>query len=484
MGALCCGVVKYVKVAPKGLKNNIYLLSLGEVNLKNELKSKFNANTIILGFSGSIGSGCTYIAKGLSERYEKYKYYSLSDTLRKLAKDNNINEDVESLQNYGNELRRKHDSSYLIKKTIEHITDEPIGIIIDSIRNDGEVKTLRQFPYFYLFSTYAERDMRCDRALKIKKFKNKEAFYKADQRDEAENIPHGQQVKKCNDLADIIITNNRNYLSTAPLTKKQFIDDIYNKYVDLIEKKKGGEVLPEHLPTSDEALMTMAYAESQKSSCLKRKVGAIIALIEEIKVNGYVSSHMHVLSSGHNDVSLGLYPCVIEPNIQKCYRDYLQEEHAKKISHCPMCGVPIKVKPIKCKCGHKMTEYSKSCPKCLLEIDMKTICSNKKCNKEIFPEFLKAGGKLLDMCRALHAEENALLNLAKARRTDKGLVLYTTTYPCNLCANKIVASGINTVVYNDPYPMEDAKKILQAGNVVVKKFEGIKSSAYFRLYYC
>ena len=92
-------------------------------------------------------------------------------------------------------------------------------------------------------------------------------------------------------------------------------------------------------------------------------------------------------------------------------------------------------------------------------------------------------GKLLDMCRALHAEENALLNLTKiSRNNSSDLVLYTTTYPCNLCANKIVAAGIKKVMYSDPYPMEDAKKTLESGGVTVEKFQGIKSSAFFRLY--
>ncbi len=226
----------------------------------------------------------------------------------------------------------------------------------------------------------------------------------------------------------------------------------------------------------------MAYTESQRSSCLKRKVGAVIALVEDAKINGNTSTHMHILSSGHNDVPLGTIPCVYDPDYQQCFRDYLQEKHAKKFIYCPSCGKKINIKPIKCSCGKTISNFTKSCPKCHLEIEMKIIC--QKCHKDIFGEYLKSGGKLLDMCRALHAEENALLNLAKTGRIDKNLVLYTTTYPCNLCANKIVMAGIKKVIYNDPYPMEESKKILEAGNVEVNKFQGIKSSAYFRLFSC
>ncbi len=89
----------------------------------------------------------------------------------------------------------------------------------------------------------------------------------------------------------------------------------------------------------------------------------------------------------------------------------------------------------------------------------------------------------MDVCRALHAEENAILGLAGVAKTGKGeLVLYTTTFPCNLCANKIIAAGIKTVYYAEPYTMRESKELLEKCGVEVKKFEGIKSSAYFRLY--
>jgi deoxycytidylate deaminase len=95
----------------------------------------------------------------------------------------------------------------------------------------------------------------------------------------------------------------------------------------------------------------------------------------------------------------------------------------------------------------------------------------------------EAPGKLLDMCRALHAEENAILGLSGISKTGDGkLILVTTTFPCNLCANKIVAAGIKTVYYAEPYTMKEAVEILSKCKVEPIKFQGIKSSAYFRLY--
>ena len=51
-----------------------------------------------------------------------------------------------------------------------------------------------------------------------------------------------------------------------------------------------------------------------------------------------------------------------------------------------------------------------------------------------------------------------------------------------LCANKIVEVGIEKVVYAEPYTMEEAGELFKAKGVEVKRFEGVKSAAYFRLY--
>ena len=109
-----------------------------------------------------------------------------------------------------------------------------------------------------------------------------------------------------------------------------------------------------------------------------------------------------------------------------------------------------------------------------------------ECGKEIYKEFIPgaslAPGKMLDMCRALHAEEAALLNFMKYNTNSADLVLYTTTQPCNLCANKIVNSGIKTVVYSEPYTTKESEVIFSQGSVKTRRFEGIKSSAFFKLY--
>ncbi len=448
---------------------------------------QFSADTIILGFTGSIGSGCTYISDDIAKSYN-YKKYSLSKVLRAIAKEKAIQATTENLQNIGNELREKDGNSALVVALLDSINESDVvghnGIIIDSIRNDGEVHVLKQFPNFYLFSIHADKSTRRKRCVRKKRrFRSNKEFDEADERDRAEDFSHGQQVEKCNDLADIIINNSDDIPSQNNQRRKKFIDKIYNDYVLLIETKTENPVTPDRLPSVNETLMTMAYAESQRSSCLKRKVGCIIATHSQHEGEEMaILDSVQVISTGHNEVPTGSIPCIFHSDYEKCYRDHLQEIQAVAIKHCPNCGKKISLPSTKCnKCNKTTRKYIKVCPKCKSEVKVKHNCP--KCNTDIFKEYLLGTSRLLDMCRSLHAEENALISLTKVGSLNSdNVVLYTTTYPCNLCANKIVSAGIKKVVYADPYPMDAAKHTLETASVKTEKFEGIKSSAYFRLY--
>jgi dCMP deaminase len=90
----------------------------------------------------------------------------------------------------------------------------------------------------------------------------------------------------------------------------------------------------------------------------------------------------------------------------------------------------------------------------------------------------KSPGKLLDMCRSLHAEEMCLLRVNT--EVNKDMVLYVTTQPCPLCANKIVIKEVKEVVFTETYDLEESSKILKGCKL--RRFEGVKSSAFFKLY--
>jgi deoxycytidylate deaminase len=114
------------------------------------------------------------------------------------------------------------------------------------------------------------------------RFENENEFNKADKRDEFENSKTGQQVKRCNYLADFIIVNDGHTAPTMATWHEDFVRDIYRHYIKLIENNANGEDSPEISPSINEMCMTSAYAQSVMSSCLKRKVGSVIIDLEDI----------------------------------------------------------------------------------------------------------------------------------------------------------------------------------------------------------
>ncbi len=453
-----------------------------------------DSSALILGFVGPVGSGCSFVASGLSEQYENFEYFKVSDILRdELKKKGNTKPSIADLQNKGNELRRKNNEGYLVEALIKNISENEKykttnEIIIDGIKNVGEVRYLRFYSNFYLFSIHADKYIRRERSVG-KIVETGDEFDEIDKRDELENEPYGQQVKDCDYLSDIIVLNNEDIRDYPQSPKRDFLTRIYNNYIMRMLELRKKDPSPEFRPSVDELSMTSAYVLSKMSSCLKRKVGAVVidsrgGIKNQQPNNGQeILSIPYIVSSGFNEVPLGSKPCMFEYGL--CYRDHVQQKHTEKMHNCPNCGEPFTVQ-VKCYgCDNEYDYFIRMCQECHRELSPETIC--KKCGCNIFKEYLPgakmAPGKLLDICRALHAEENALLALVNmSGNTASTFTLYTTTQPCNLCANKIVASGIKKIVFSEPYISKSSEEILSKGGVQTKRFEGVKSSAFFKLY--
>jgi deoxycytidylate deaminase len=59
---------------------------------------------------------------------------------------------------------------------------------------------------------------------------------------------------------------------------------------------------------------------------------------------------------------------------------------------------------------------------------------------------------LIEFSRSVHAEMEAIVSVARlGTGTTVGSTLYTTTFPCHNCARHIVAAGVSTVYYIEPY---------------------------------
>ena len=76
-----------------------------------------------------------------------------------------------------------------------------------------------------------------------------------------------------------------------------------------------------------------------------------------------------------------------------------------------------------------------------------------------------------EMCYAVHAEQNAIIQAAKLGVSIDGATLYCTHQPCILCAKMICNSGIVRVVYREGYPDPFSLEIFREAGVIVEQYE-------------
>lgn len=405
-------------------------------------------NGLIIGLTGSFGSGCSTLMKALIT--QDFEGYSLSDIVwEKWREDNKGKKDEEAkreeLQDIGNKLRKDKGNEILALKIYERAEvdkNDKKNLVFDSIRNTAEINFFRDnFPSrFYLIAVECPREMRYNR-VKEKQYdphgKNQNDFENDDERDRnEEGFEHGQQVQRCVDDADITILNHHDIPDDNLQIKK--LSEIIIKHIELL----SGDLRP---PDPEEYFMSLAYTASLKSKCIKRQVGAVI-----------VDKRGRVLGVGCNENLEPLKQCIDEPG--DCQRDMDKRKYFKKLrkdkQNCPN-------------------------PKCKKPIDFDNEFKCKSCERELDKYFLP--DKLLSRCRALHAEERSLMD---AKYNVKGCTLFTTASPCPTCGVKIGNSGITSIVYGEAYTDTTSLEHLRSKGIEIdiKMFEGVKARAYFRIF--
>ena len=137
--------------------------------------------------------------------------------------------------------------------------------------------------------------------------------------------------------------------------------------------------------------MQMAKLAATRSTCLRRKVGAVIV------------KDSHVLSTGYNGSPRG-------------------------VSHCE----------------------EKGCLRVLMNVP---------------------SGTRHELCRGVHAEQNAVTQAAYFGTSVKDATIYTTTFPCSLCAKILINSGIKEIVYSEGYMDDLSKDILEETDIVIRHID-------------
>lgn len=79
-------------------------------------------------------------------------------------------------------------------------------------------------------------------------------------------------------------------------------------------------------------------------------------------------------------------------------------------------------------------------------------------------------GERHELCRGIHAEQNAIIQAAYHGVSIKGGTLFCTTQPCSICAKMIINAGIVRIVYQDGYADPLAIEMLAEAGVELEKF--------------
>lgn len=141
-------------------------------------------------------------------------------------------------------------------------------------------------------------------------------------------------------------------------------------------------------PEWDAYFLDIAKLVSKRSTCLRRKVGALIV------------KNRRILTTGYNGTPTG-------------------------ITHCEVTG-------------------------CLRE------------------KLKVPSGERHELCRGLHAEQNAVIQAALYGVNIGGGTLYCTNQPCSICAKMLINAGIKEIVMESGYPDKMAKEFFDEAGIKVR----------------
>ena len=79
-------------------------------------------------------------------------------------------------------------------------------------------------------------------------------------------------------------------------------------------------------------------------------------------------------------------------------------------------------------------------------------------------------GTRAEVCYAIHAEQNAIIQAAKLGISIDGATLYCTHQPCSVCAKMIVNAGIRRVIYQEGYPDSFSLEIFGEAGVLLERY--------------
>ncbi|HCD8176390.1 TPA: deoxycytidylate deaminase [Escherichia coli] len=376
-------------------------------------------------------------------------YQSAGKSIRRIGK---VDAEYESKDFIPSSVFHLPETINRVIKSIRKVKNERAYVVIDAIRNPYEAKFFKdRYAAFHLVSINAPDEHRTRYLQKLHKF-SPEQIKKIDDEESGKGDSEykhltNPNVKKCIEISDIHLFNPKNEYDNNNVLKAQIA-----WYIALMQHP--GLISP----TSMERVMQVAYTVKLNSGCISRQVGAVVT-----------DSDNSIKSVGWNDVAQGQVPCAMR-SIDGLINDF----HSETYSHYERNNEKFREK------AREFYDIFKPVIKQSNSFKGRNI---SYCFKDIHNSIDNKSNQV--HTRALHAEENAFLQLAKYGGIGiVGGKLYTTASPCELCAKKAYQLGISEVVFIDPYPGITQDHIINIGTMPPKliQFRGAIGKAYHRLY--
>jgi deoxycytidylate deaminase len=414
-----------------------------------DLTTASEAPELFIAMVASTGTNDDEVFRQLEAGLKRFGYdcepVRLSALLRQFFPDlpmSPVDEYIETHQTAGNELRSKlgrADALALAAATeVRAIREERTGLtgneqrplsrvayLIRSLKTPEEVSTLRDLygDRFVVFSAYTARDARVDHLARSiadsstsrqSESQSRSVAERLVARDEAEESdPFGQNVRGAFPLADFFV--DARSVSALSSSIERCLDVFFGD--------------PFRTPSRDEISMFHAHAAGLRSAELGRQVGATIATRDGALV-----------AAGTNDVAKpggGLY----WEGDEHDDRDFRRGEDTNEMRRVRLVEELITRMKEE---GWLKSQYE--------NVDAGRFLS-------VFDDTRLAS--LIEFGRAVHAEMAALTDAAMRGVSVHGCTLYTTTFPCHLCARHVVAAGIDRLVYIHPYPKSLAGQLFE-----------------------
>lgn len=165
---------------------------------------------IIIGITGTLGAGKGTIVGYLVEK-KGFEHYSVRAYLLDEIRKRGMPEDRDSMYNLANELRSLHGPSFVTDQLYELASNSGKNCIIESIRTQGEITSLKGKGRFYLLAVDADPLVRYER-IRLRKSETDrisyETFLENESRESDSSDPGRQDLKKCIAMADYVFDNN------------------------------------------------------------------------------------------------------------------------------------------------------------------------------------------------------------------------------------------------------------------------------------